>query len=265
MQAALLQAEATLQKSLSSTKNLPPAGSLSSSMSAHAVANVNRTGRISLLNSTSITHRHLSDKWLAFDRIACLLCQRKFLSPDLLCRHSEESKLHKRNLQVEGYKQIHREMQAEKRKRMATYEMEKEKEKESRIYPECDWLCGRCEGLNFSRRTDCYSCGHARGDDSIFATDPKFLEYRRGGKRRRTVMEAFAARAGVEGDFAHRRTEEDEREERRREREARHKLTHSNVGHGMLKKMGWNEDSGLGKSSQGIREPISADGRKFRY
>jgi len=33
-------------------------------------------------------------------------------------------------------------------------------------------------------------------------------------------------------------------------------LPESNIGHQMLKKMGWREDQGIGKSNQGIVSPL---------
>jgi len=33
-------------------------------------------------------------------------------------------------------------------------------------------------------------------------------------------------------------------------------LPESNIGHQMLKKMGWREDQGIGKSNQGMVRPI---------
>ena len=50
------------------------------------------------------------------------------------------------------------------------------------------------------------------------------------------------------------------RDESRRERDrGRHiKLTHTNRGHAMLKRLGWHEGEGLGRHQQGHRIPVSS-------
>ncbi len=39
-----------------------------------------------------------------WDKMACLLCQRKFKSADQLTKHTQQSDLHKKNLQIHEFK-----------------------------------------------------------------------------------------------------------------------------------------------------------------
>lgn len=49
------------------------------------------------------------DKWLDYKKIACLLCQRQFKTVDILHKHCDQSDLHKKNLQIQEFKAIHKE------------------------------------------------------------------------------------------------------------------------------------------------------------
>lgn len=48
------------------------------------------------------------DKWLDYKRLACLLCQRQLKTVELLHKHCDQSALHKKNLQIQEFKQIHK-------------------------------------------------------------------------------------------------------------------------------------------------------------
>lgn len=48
------------------------------------------------------------DKWLDYKRLACLLCQRQFKTVEILHKHCDKSDLHKKNLQIQEFKQIHK-------------------------------------------------------------------------------------------------------------------------------------------------------------
>ena len=54
-----------------------------------------------------------ADKWLDYKRTACLLCQRQFKSIEVLHKHCDKSELHKKNLQIQEFKEIHKNQREE--------------------------------------------------------------------------------------------------------------------------------------------------------
>lgn len=67
------------------------------------------------------------NKWLDLGRKACLLCKRKFGSVEVLRKHEAMSDLHKKNLEVERYKEEAKKQREESESKMRTVRLEKKK------------------------------------------------------------------------------------------------------------------------------------------
>ena len=92
-------------------------------------------------------------------------------------------------------------------------------------FPKCDWICHECKMLNFAKRSECYRCSLPRSEKSLLATEePK------GGQRGQS--DSFEAITAVVNAV-----DQDE----------------ANPGNKMLRKMGWGDGEGLGRSGDGTR------------
>jgi len=171
------------------------------------------------------------DKWLDFSNIICKLCSRRFKSTTTLIKHGNVSELHKKNLRIEEYKAIHKQMQDEKRKKRRLKSASAKKEIS---YPECDWICGACDCLNFARRSSCFGCSKPRGPNSTSVFEANF--HMRMRKRSRLAR----GRGDENNEYANA----------------------SAASRKMLERMGWSEGKGLGKNEQGRTEPVRAQSRQ---
>mmetsp|Transcript_20787 Transcript_20787/g.20144 ORF Transcript_20787/g.20144 Transcript_20787/m.20144 type:complete len:659 (+) Transcript_20787:639-2615(+) len=88
-----------------------------------------------------------------------------------------------------------------------------------------DWLCGKCQGHNFARRSECYRCSGPRGENAV--------------------------RTDTQGNPNKNETDNSN------ENAAFLPLNdQANPGSQMLRKMGWNEGQGLGRDGSGLEESV---------
>lgn len=74
------------------------------------------------------------DKWMDCTRIACLLCQRQFKSLEILQKHVAQSGLHKKNLQIEEFKQMAKEQREQSNLRVSkAHVQQKTKQREEQF------------------------------------------------------------------------------------------------------------------------------------
>eukprot|EP00808_Paulinella_micropora_P027264 g20298.t1 len=66
------------------------------------------------------------DKWINIPRNQCLLCKRQFKDADQLTKHVQKSSLHKKNLEVEMYKEIQHQARKEADAKVAAHRAEAE-------------------------------------------------------------------------------------------------------------------------------------------
>jgi len=132
------------------------------------------------------------------------------------------SDLHKKNLQVEEFKEIHLQ-NLRKKSRVSIVQREP-------VLPKFDWICELCACVNFARRVDCFQCVAPRGPNSEIV-DPT--------KKRKHPEPSESLEHQVEG--------------------VAKPIDSSNVGNRLLKKMGWTEGKGLGKDEKGMAIPIQAE------
>jgi len=97
--------------SSSSSTTSTPTYSNNAKQQQHQPAANQSASTLEHANLVADLYRH--GKHVDVNKKACLLCQRGFKSLEVLKKHCEQSELHKKNLQIEEYREIHKQQRAE--------------------------------------------------------------------------------------------------------------------------------------------------------
>lgn len=186
---------------------------------------------------------------------ACLLCSKKFKALQQLIKHENGSKLHKKNLQL-ALETRAAEVHAKLAVRIdlsatasavaaaqlpvvsATPKYRDRAKERRKIHNQDDnpvnfkskhnWICGHCQVVNFASRMQCFSCMRTKNKDAVDMTADLINTTLTGGS------------GGEQAAAVDKHIDE------------------SNLGSKMLRGMGWQHGSGLGKFKHGITAPVNA-------